>query len=246
MISLTKLVIILVIAVILLILILSGKARTLVKAFFNMFVEDLAATPEGAEALFRQKEEETAEKFRRADAAFKKIAGKRKRCSDDLATLKKRLVDIEKACEAFAKADDDENLDIKCQERAEVVEDIEMHENMLVKLNAAYKDAMDAKAACEEALREVQRQRKNVVNQMKQDRDMADIYADLEGIGVNNDTTKLLDRVMERSEELSDMATGSKESYDTRTSTRVKRANQKASTLKAQDYKAQLKSKYSK
>ena len=42
MISLTKLIIGLVIAIVLLVLVLSGKARTLLKAFFNLFVEDLA------------------------------------------------------------------------------------------------------------------------------------------------------------------------------------------------------------
>ena len=53
--SLTTLLIIIVIGVILFALIISGKLRALVKAFFNLFVEDLAATPEGAEALFNQK-----------------------------------------------------------------------------------------------------------------------------------------------------------------------------------------------
>lgn len=246
MISLTKLIIILVIAIILLILILSGKARTLLKAFFGMFVEDLAATPEGAEALFRQKEEETQDKFRRADAVFKKIAGQRKRCSDELAELKKKLVEVEKACEAFAKAGDDESLDVKCDERAEIMEDIELHEESLLKLNAAHKDASDAKQACEEALREIQRKRKQTVNRMKQNRDMKDIYADLEGIGASDNTTRLLDRVMEKDDELRDIAAGSKESYETRTSTRVKRANQKATSMAAQDYKNQLRAKYKK
>lgn len=244
MISLTKLVIFLVIAVVLLILVLSGKARTLLKAFFNLFVEDLAATPEGAEALFRQKEEETEEKFKRADAVFKKIAGRRKRTSDELAALKVNLDKCEKACVEFAKKGDDESLDIKATERAEILEDIALHEESLQKLVAAYKDASEARAACEEALHEVQRQRKQVVSRMKQNQDMKDIYADLEGIGANDRTTKLLERVMEKDDELQDMAVGSKESYDTKGSTRVKRANQKATTLATQDYKASLKAQY--
>lgn len=244
MISLTKLIIILVVAVVLLILILSGKARTLLKAFFNLFVEDLAATPEGAEALYRQKEEETQEKFRRADAVFKKIAGQRKRAHEELAELKKRLPMVEKACEDFAKKGDDESLDIKISERAEILEDISLHEENISKLDAAYKDAMEAKQACEDALHNIQRERKQIVTRMKQNRDMKDIYADLEGIGVNDHTSKLLDRVIEKDEELRDMAAGSKESYETRTSTRVKRTNQKAARIAADDYKAQLKAKY--
>lgn len=245
MISLTKLIIILVVVIILLILILSGKARTLFKAFFNLFIEDLAATPEGAEALFRQKEEETSDKFKRADEVFKKIAGRRKRCSDELVDLKSRLAKCEKACEDFAKKGDDESLDVKISERAELLEDIQLHEESLIKLNAAHKDASEARSACEEALRDVQRQRKQVVSRMKQNQDMKDIYADLEGIGANDRTTRLLDRVMEKDDELQDMAVGSKESYDTKASTRVKRVNKKAADMASQDYKAQLKAKYS-
>ena len=124
------------------------------------------------------------------------------------------------------------------------MEDIALHEESLVKLAAAYKDAADARSACEEALRDVQRKRKQVVSRMKQNRDMKDIYADLEGIGATDRTTKLLERVMEKDDELQDMAVGSKESYDTRTSTRVKRTNQKATSMATQDYKAALKAQY--
>ena len=89
--SLSTLLIVIVIAVILFALIISGKLRALVKAFLNLFVEDLASTPEGAEALFNQKEEEVEEKFRRADTVYKKVAGQRKRCKDELEDLENRL-----------------------------------------------------------------------------------------------------------------------------------------------------------
>ena len=119
--SLSTLLIGIVIAVILFALIISGKLRALVKAFLNLFVEDLASTPEGAEALFNQKEEEVEEKFRRADTVYKKVAGQRKRCKDELEDLENRLKTNENQCERLAKAGDEEGLDIMITLRESVL-----------------------------------------------------------------------------------------------------------------------------
>ena len=217
--SLTTLLIIIVIGVILFALIISGKLRALVRAFFNLFVEDLAATPEGAEALFNQKEEEVEEKFRRADTVYKKVAGQRKRCKDELAELESRLTTVESQCERLAKAHDEEGLDIKISERADIVDDIAMHKDTLKTLEAALKDATEARSACEENLNQIRKKKKQIVTQMKRNRDMKDIYDDLEGIGAGDHTSKLLDKVIEKGDDLADVVAGSKEAYETKTST---------------------------
>lgn len=236
----------LVIIVVLVALALSGKLRALVGAFFNLFVEDMAATPEGAEALFNQKIEEVEDKFRRADEVYKKIAGQRKRCNDELITLQNRLQAIEKACETLAKAHDEEGLDIKIQERADVIEDIAAHQTTLKSLEAALKDASEARAACEENLNNIKKQRKQVVTKMKHNRDMKAIYDDLEGIGAGDHTSKLLDKVIERGVELDDMVAGSKEAYETKTSTRARKVDQRLKSSANDDYKNQLLNKYKK
>jgi phage shock protein A len=236
----------LVIIVVVVALALSGKLRALLTAFFNLFVEDMAATPEGAEALFNQKIEEVEDKFRRADNVYKKIAGQRKRCKDELVVLQNQLSVIEKDCETLAKAQDEEGLDIKIQHRADTIEDIEAHKRTLTSLEAALKDATEARNACEENLNNIKKQRKQVVNKMKHDRDMKAVYDDLEGIGAGDHTSKLLDKVIERGTELEDLVAGSKEAYETKTSTRARKLDQKLKSSANDDYKAQLLNKYKK
>lgn len=227
-------------------LVISGKLRSLVKAFFNLFVEDMAATPEGAEALFRQKEEETEEKFRRADNVFKKVAGQRKRVQDELVALQGKLAQTEKQCEQLAKSGDEAGLDIKIAERAEIIDEIDLHKQTLVTLEAAHRDAGEARAACEEALNEIRKKRKQVVSRMKHNRDMKDIYDDLEGIGADNHTSKLLERVMEKDTDMQDLVAGSREAYETKTSTKARKVEKRLNESAHDDYKASLMSKYNK
>lgn len=246
MISLTKLLIIIAVIVILFALAVSGKLRALVKAFLNLFVEDLASTPEGAEALFNQKEEEVEEKFRKADTVYKKVAGQRKRCKEELENLEVKLTTIESQCERLAKAHDEEGLDIKIAERADIVEDIDIHKDTLKTLEAALKDASEARSACEENLNQIRKKKKQIVTQMKRNRDMKDIYDDLEGIGAGDHTSKLLDKVIERGDDLADIVAGSKEAYETKTSTKAKKVDQRLKSSANDDYKQQLLNKYKK
>ncbi len=244
--SLSTLLVGIVIAVILFALIISGKLRALAKAFLNLFVEDLASTPEGAEALFNQKEEEVEEKFRRADTVYKKVAGQRKRCKDELEELENRLKTNENQCERLAKAGDEEGLDIKIAEHGDIKDDIAMHQDTLKTLEAALKDATEARSACEENLNQIRKKKKQIVTQMKRNRDMKDIYDDLEGIGAGDHTSKLLDKVIERGDDLADVVAGSKEAYETKTSTKSKKVDQRLKSSANDDYKQQLLSKYGK
>lgn len=239
-------IVVVVVLVIIFALLISGKLRALGKAFFNLFVEDLAATPEGADALYRQKEEETEEKFRNADNVYKKIAGQRVRCKNELDSLKEQLKRIEQQCERLAKANDEEGLDIKVQERQDILDDIANHQSSLQKLDAAHLAAKEAREACEEALNAVRKEHKQVVTQMRQDKDMSDIYKDLEGIGADTDTTKLLKRVREKSNDLNDIANGAREAYETRTSTKARKVDQRINKSAGDDYKQKLMEQYGK
>ena len=244
--ELTKLIIILVIVLVLIALALSGKLRALCRATLNLFVEDLAATPEGAEALFNQKLDETEEKFRKANTVFQKIAGRRHRCKEEMTELKKKLERIESQCETLAKNNDVEGLDIKIAEREAITEDIRLHEEALVALEKAYKDASEVRKACEENVENLKKQKEHIVSKMKLNRDMKSVYDDLEGIGADDYTSKLLDRVIEKGNDMADIVTGSKEAYESKTSTKARKVDQRLNTSANDAYKQELLKQYGK
>lgn len=244
MIGLTQVILGVVIVGVLSIFVISGKARTLGKAFINLFIEDMAATPEGAEALFRQKEDQVSEAFRKADNVYKKMAGQLSRNEEELKSLQNQLPRIEKDCEKLAQKGDREGLMIKAQERSDILEDIENHKLTIQELSAAKDSAYEARKACEDDLAQVKKQHKKVVADMKRNVQMKEIYADLEGIGADNHTSRMLERVMEKSQDLDDMAEGSRQAYESRTSTKVKRLNEKLRSSDADDYANSLLSRY--
>ena len=246
MVSLTQMIYVTVVIIVLVALGLSGKLRALGKAFLNLFVEDLASSPEGAEALFNQKLEEVEDKYRRASDVFARIAGERTNCKKQLESLKSKLKTVENRCEQLAQNQDVESLRIKASERADIIEEIKLHEETLVTLEAALKDADDARKACEENLNNLKKQKKQVVTKMKRNRDMKSIYDDLNGIGAGDNTSKLLDKVIERGTDLDNLVTGSKEAYDTKTSTKSRKIDQKLQASENDAYTQSLLSKYKK
>ena len=102
------------------------------------------------------------------------------------------------------------------------------------------------RSACEENLNQIRKKKKQIVTQMKRNRDMKDIYDDLEGIGAGDHTSKLLDKVIEKGDDLADVVAGSKEAYETKTSTKAKKVDQRLKSSANDDYKQQLLNKYKK
>jgi len=178
MIGLTQVIFGVVIVGLVVVFLLSGKARTLGKAFINLFVTDLASTPEGAEALFLQKEEQVEESFRKADDVYKKIAGQLARNENELKELQNRIPHIEKDCERLAQKNDREGLMIKAQERSDILEEIENHKSIITELTAARNAAAQARKACEDDLAQVRKQHKKVVADMKRNTQMKEVYDD--------------------------------------------------------------------
>lgn len=222
----------------------SGKARTLGKAFINLFVTDLASTPEGAEALFLQKEEQVEESFRKADEVYKKIAGQLSRNERELKEMEDQIPRIEKDCERLAQKNDKEGLMIKAQERSDILEEIENHKIVIQELTGARNAAAQARKACEDDLAQVRKQHKKVVADMKRNTQMKEVYDDLEGIGADNHTSRMLERVVTKSQELDDMVEGSRQAYETKTSTKVKKLNERLRKNDADDYANKLLKQY--
>jgi phage shock protein A len=222
----------------------SGKLRALTSALFNSCVDDLASTPEGAEALFNQKIEELEDKFRRADEVYKKIAGQRKRCENELAEYQRQLTDVEKSCETLAKNRDEEGLDIKIQQRGDIMDEISLRKEKLKALQDALRDAKEAREACELNLNEERKKKSQTISKMKHNRDMKEVYADLEGIGAGDHTSKMLDKAIEKAMELEDVVQGSKEAYETKSSTRARKLDQRLKSSENNDYKQSLLNKY--
>ena len=77
------------------------KLLVLVRGALNLFVEDKAKTPEGAEAVFTQAINEVEEQYAKASTTYNKLYGKLQRCQEDVVKLDSAIKNAENSCEEF-------------------------------------------------------------------------------------------------------------------------------------------------
>lgn len=72
-----------------------GKLKVLVGGFLNIFVEDIAKTPEGAKAVFQQAIEEVQERYNKAGDTLNRFVGEQSSVQKNLNKLYGELKDVE-------------------------------------------------------------------------------------------------------------------------------------------------------
>ena len=165
--ELSKLIIYAVIFIVVLVLVLFPEARTLLKGFTRIFIKDMATTPEGAEAVYSEKIDQAREAYRIADDGYKKAEGKLVTSKRELESLRQRLTKVEKDCESLVKADKIDSAQLKAEEREEILYDIKRYEQLVRAFTEASKQAKEAQEVCEKNLRKLQRESREVVENMK-------------------------------------------------------------------------------
>lgn len=244
--SLTMLIIGIVIVVFVLLLIFFPEFRSLFKGLTRIFIKDIATTPEGAEAIYGEKIDDAQEAYNKADNALKIAAGKLSNAKRDLETLKTRLTKIESECESFVKNGKMDMAQLKAEEREEVVADIKRYSELVKAYGEAEKTAKEAQKACDDRLRKLKKESRDVVENMKVKQTLKEVYDDMDELKNVTATDKLLDSVREKNSDLDAIVEGSRVVHESKTSTKLKRAEEEARKLQSNDYLDTLKKKYNK
>lgn len=244
--TLTQMIIGIVVIFFVLLLIFFPEFRALFKGFFRLFVKDMATTPEGAEAIYGEKIDQAQDAYAKADSAYKKAAGKLNNAKKDLENLRTKLNAIEKNCENLVKAGNMDMAALKAEEREEVLSSINRYEELVKAYTVAADTAKEAQQMCEKNLRKLQKESKEVVENMKVKRQLKEVYDDMDELKNVTATDKLLDSVREKNKDLNAEVEGARVVHESKTSTRIQRANAEAKKLQSNDYLESLKKKYNK
>lgn len=246
MVDLTKLLIYLAIIVFVLLLVLFPEFRKLFTGFTRVFIKDMATTPEGAEAIYAEKIAEAQDKYNKADNALRMASGRLATEQDKLKSLEKKLKDVESSCETLVKAGKFDSAQIKAEERAEIMSDIERTNKLIEAYTVAKNDAMEVHKACNANLRKLKKESKEVVENMKVKEQLNEVYDSMDDLKNVTATDKLLDSIKEKNDNLNASVAGARVIHENRTSTKVQRANEQAKKLQSDDYLASLMKKYNK
>lgn len=244
--ALSNLIFISIVVGIILIFIFFADARSLLKGFIGIFIKDMATTPEGAEAIYRNKIEEAQEKYNIADDALKKASGRLSMARRDMEVLLERRKTVEGECEALVKNNKLEAAQLKCEERDEILEDIRRTQEKIRVYEINEVDAKEAFEAWEKKLRNLKRESKNVVENMRTKQQIKEAYDDMDELKKTTATDKLLEDIRDKNRDLDAMVEGSRKVHDSKLSTKLSRAEAEAKKVASNDYFESLKKKYNK
>lgn len=220
------------------------KIKVLVGGFLNVFVEDAAKTPEGAEAVFNQAIQEAQNNYNKAASTFNKLSGELKSTEDSIARLTKELRDVEANCERLVKSGQYSDAEVYSARRSEILSEIERKKECTEKLKPMVADAQQIYAACGKKLTDLKRVKKETVAKLQMNGQLKDLLGDLDELRKDTATSRMLDAVMDKSRDLQKEVDGARIVHENRASTKIARAEQKAAQMRGDEYLESLKKKY--
>lgn len=220
------------------------KLKVLVGGFLNIFVEDVAKTPEGAKAVFQQAIEEVQNRYNKAGDTLNRFRGEQASVQRELNKLHAELQDVEKKCESLVRSGNMADAAIYSNRREEILFEISQKEGYLRELDPMVREAQTVYEAYDKKLRELKKQSRMTVEEMKLRGNMKDLLGDLDELRRDSATDKLLGVVRDGAEDLRKEVDGAILVHASRTSTKMSVAEKHVAQAQSDAYLQSLAAKY--
>ena len=214
-----------------------GKLKVLVGGFLNIFVEDIAKTPEGAKAVFQQAIEEVQERYNKAGDTLNRFVGEQSSVQKNLNKLYGELKDVESKCESLVRSGNMADAAIFSTRREEILFEISQKEGYLREIEPMVKEAQTV-------YEELKKQSRMTVEEMKLRGNMKDLLGDLDELRRDSATDKLLGSVRDGAEDLRKEVDGAIVVHASRTTTKMSMAEKNAAKAQSDAYLQSLATKY--
>ena len=139
------------------ILAVSGKGRTMLKGFSNLFFEDIAKTPKGADAIYSKSIEECEDDYSKASNNVSKIAGMLETSKTNHKNSTENAKNYVHQCETLAKAGRFDDVEIVATELELAKEEIEVYLNDINKYTPMLAQAQQVYSALESKLKKLKK-----------------------------------------------------------------------------------------
>lgn len=220
--------------------------KVLCSGFLNLFVQDIAKTPEGANAVYNEAIEEERELYRKACNALSRVTGQLDNARNNLANLENKLKETESYCERLVAAGRESDAMIYAEKREELLADIEAAKAVIAEYEPMVAEAQTLVNQRERNLRKLKKDQKDKVNRMKLDMQTKQMHEDMDDLRNDRATHKLLDVVDERAKDLRKEAVGARMVHQNKTSTKVANIEKSMAQEKSSEYIASLRAKQNK
>lgn len=225
-------------------LFLFEKPRMLLKAFFNLFVENTAKTEKGAEAIYSQAIDEAQNNYNKAVKYLHDVAGKLERARTNLEDAKKAEKRTKSEIEQLCKIGKFEDAEVLQADLELAIEAIRTHDEAIKKLEPIKLQAEQLQRQYEANLKKLENEKKLIIGKMRLNKTSAEMYEGLDELATMKTTDKLLKSVRQGAEELEDRYVGASTVYNNKTSTKAANIRQELRSTETNDFMAEMRAKY--
>lgn len=224
-------------------LILSGKLRSLVQGFLSLFVEDIAKTPEGAEAVYTKAIEEAESDYIKADDTYRRVAGQLNSAKTSKEQAVAEIASLDNKIKALLGQGREADAVLLAEKREGVLAEIDLFSKQIAKLETVFKDAQMIHTNMQKQLENLKKDRKTVVTQLKMNQQMEQVYDSMDSFKNVKHTDKLVSAIKEKVVDGNDAVAGAKMVHENKLSTRMESIDEVSKKASALSYVEGLKTK---
>ena len=224
---------------------LTGRGRTMIKGFVNLFFEDVSKTPKGADAIYSEAIEEAKKDYVKADNNLRKITGMLETAKLNKETAANNVAKFEKQAETLAKQQRFEEIEDVIMPELEIAkEELLVYDKQVKEYEPMQKQAKEVHAAIELKLKKLEKERKVVVRKLELNEQTKEMYDSLDELKNVKNTDKLLKSVKEGALSSEEEVRGAKAVYENRSSTKMAKINAEVKSAESSAYVEELRRKY--
>jgi phage shock protein A len=220
------------------------RMKVLISGFLGSLTENVASTPDGARAVYNEAIEQQESVYAKSANVLQKLTGKYSSTQKNYETKQKELKSVESECEALVRTHQLEQANVLAEKRTMLLEEVESLQQALVQLKPMVDSARDVYQRNSDRLEKLKRDSVDKVEKLQLDKMVKESQDDIDSLRNDTAIKKLLDSVDKACVDADEMAVGSKELYDNKTSTKVMRAEADARNVSTSSYIDDLMKKY--
>lgn len=183
--------------------------------------------------------------LRPVHGTLNRFVGEQSSVQKNLNKLYGELKDVESKCESLVRSGNMADAAIFSTRREEILFEISQKEGYLRELEPMVKEAQTVYEAYDKKLRELKKQSRMTVEEMKLRGNMKDLLGDLDELRRDSATDKLLGSVRDGAEDLRKEVDGAIVVHASRTTTKMSMAEKNAAKAQSDAYLQSLATKYS-
>lgn len=222
------------------------KLMILTGGFLNLFVENRAKTPEGANAIFQQAIDVAQERYNKADNLLRQRAGELELAKENLITANKKLAELESSCERLVQNKRYGDAEVMAEQREELLIDVERQKRLVESLGPVVQECKTIANHQESVLRQLRIKRKQTVADLQMNKQMSAMYDDLDELKKTSAVDKLLESVEEGHTASRQEAIGAKVTHQNKLETKTQNIQNEMKKIDNSNYIESLKKKYEK